>query len=241
MNESAATATTSTPEPTVIAWIGVYIYPNMTMLDVLGPHQVLGLAPGLKVFTFSRTTEPVITDTGCTIIPDHGFSDLPACDVLLVGGGPNAYTEMTDPTVLSTLARIGAQADYVTSVCSGSLILAAAGLLDGYRANTHWSYREVLASYPSVELADGRVVIDRNRMTGGGVTAGIDFALALVGVLLGDETASLVQLLMEYNPAPPYRTGHPDTAPQQLVDTARGFVESMAPEVFALAAKNQNG
>ena len=141
--------------------------------------------------------------------------------------------------MLDTLARIGQQASYVTSVCSGSLILAAARLLDGYRANTHWAYREVLASYPGVELADGRVVIDRNRMTGGGVTAGIDFALVLVGVLLGDESASLLQLLMEYNPAPPYRTGHPDTAPEQLVGTARGFVQWMAPEVFALASSRQ--
>ncbi|HZZ46554.1 MAG TPA: DJ-1/PfpI family protein [Pseudonocardia sp.] len=238
MNQPAPEQTAPEQVP-VVARIGIYIYPNMTMLDVLGPHQVLGLAPGLEVFTFARTTDPVITDTGCTIVPDHGFDDLPDCDVLLVGGGPNAYAELTDRNVLDTLARIGNQADYVTSVCSGSLILAAAGLLEGYRANTHWSYREVLASYPGVELADGRVVIDRNRMTGGGVTAGIDFALALIGKLLGDDTAALLQLLMEYNPAPPYNTGHPDVAPEQLVLTARGFIESMAPEVFALARRGQ--
>jgi transcriptional regulator GlxA family with amidase domain len=228
-----------TPEPTtpVIARIGMYIYPNMTMLDVLGPHQVLGLCPGVEVFTFARTTEPVRTDTGATIVPDHGFDDLPDCDVLLVGGGPNAHAEMTDQTVLHTLTRVGNQARYVTSVCSGSLILAAAGLLDGYRANTHWAYRDVLASFPGVEPADGRVVIDRNRMTGGGVTAGIDFSFALIGILAGDETASLIQLLCEYNPAPPYNTGHPDTAPEQLVATARGFVESMAPELFARTSR----
>jgi cyclohexyl-isocyanide hydratase len=222
------------PEATpVIAKIGMYIYPNMTMLDVLGPHQVLGLCPGIEVFTFARTTEPVVSDTGCTIVPDHGFDDLPEFDVLLVGGGPNASAELDDQNVLDTLARLGNQARYVTSVCSGSLILAAAGLLDGYKANTHWAYREVLASFPGVELTDGRWVIDRTRMTGGGVTAGIDFSFALIGLLAGDETASLVQLLCEYNPAPPYNTGHPDVAPQQLVDVARGFVHSMAPELFA--------
>jgi transcriptional regulator GlxA family with amidase domain len=226
--------------PAVAARIGMYIYPNMTMLDVLGPHQTLGLCPGLEVFTFARTTEPIVTDTGLTILPDHDFTDLPVCDVLLVGGGPNAYHEMTDKTVLGTLARVGDQARYVTSVCSGALILAAAGLLKGYRANTHWSYREVLASYPGVELADGRVVIDRNRLTGGGVTAGIDFALTLVGVLLGDETAQLIQLLMEYNPAPPYNCGHPDTAPEQLVTTARHLIESMTPQLFTNARLEQN-
>jgi cyclohexyl-isocyanide hydratase len=220
------------PAPTV-ARIGIFIYPNMTMLDVLGPHQTLGLCPGLEVFTFARTRDPLVTDTGLTIAPDHGFDDLPACDVLLVGGGPNTHPEMSDPEVTATLARVGAQARYVTSVCTGALILAAAGLLDGYRANTHWSAREVLAAYPGVELADDRVVVDRNRITGGGVTAGIDFALSLIGILIDDQTAAFVQLILEYNPAPPYDTGHPDKAPAELVAAARGICEQMAPEVFA--------
>lgn len=140
---------------------------------MLGPHQVLGLCPGLEVFTFARTTEPVVTDTGATNLPDHGFDDLPEFDVLLVGGGPDSNPEMTDQTVLDTLAPVGAHARYVTSVCSGSLILA------------------------------------------------------------GEEIASLIQLLCEYNPAPPYNTGHPDTAPGELVTMARGLVGQMAPDLFA--------
>jgi cyclohexyl-isocyanide hydratase len=212
----------------VIARIGIFSYPNMTMLDVLGPHQTLGVCPGLEVFTFARTRDPPVTDTGLTIVPDHGFGDLPASDVLLVGGGPNPYPEMSDPEVLATLAGVGAQARYVTSVCTGALILAAAGLLDGNRANTHWAAREVLAAYPGVELADGRVVVDRNRITGGGVTAGIDLALSLIGILVDDKTAAFVQLILEYNPAPPYDTGHPDTAPAELVATARGLGAQMA-------------
>jgi cyclohexyl-isocyanide hydratase len=215
-----------------VARIGIYIYPGMTMLDVLGPHQVLGVTPGLEVFTFARTTEPLVTDTGLRILPDHGFDDVPDCDVLLVGGAADPTPEMSDPAVTETLARLGATARYVTSVCSGALILAAAGLLKGYRANTHWSAREVLASYPDVELADGRVVVDRNRITGGGVTAGIDFSLTLIGILIDDQTASMVQLLMEYNPAPPYNCGHPDVAPAELVTAARGMCETMAPRLF---------
>jgi cyclohexyl-isocyanide hydratase len=224
----------SAPEqPAVVATVGIYIYPGMTLLDCLGPHQVLGVAPGIEVFTFARTKDPIVTDTGLTILPDHGFDDLPPCDVLLVGGAGNVYPETSDPLVTATLARIGAGARYVTSVCTGSLILAEAGLLDGYRANTHWSARELLAAYPGVELADGRVVVDRDRLTGGGVTAGIDFALTLVGLLLGAEAGAFVELICEYNPAPPFGTGHPDTAPAELVAAARVLCEQMAPELFA--------
>jgi cyclohexyl-isocyanide hydratase len=223
--------------PAVVARIGIYIYPNMTMLDVLGPHQTLGLCPGLEVFTFARTADPLVTDTGLTITPDHGFDDIPPCDVLLVGGAANTYPEMSDPRVLAALARVGAQARYVTSVCTGALILASAGLLEGYRAATHWSARELLATYPGVEVADERVSVDRNRITGGGVTAGIDFALSLIGILIDDQTAQLVQLLMEYNPAPPYRAGHPDVAPSELVNVGRALCAQMAPELFAAGAE----
>jgi transcriptional regulator GlxA family with amidase domain len=216
--------------------VGIYIWPNMTMLDVLGPHQALGITPGIEVFTFARSKEPLVTDTGLTIIPDHDLTDVPTCDVLLVGGGANPYPEMKNQAVIDTLTRLAAQADYVTSVCTGALLLAEAGLLDGYRANTHWSAREILDSYPGVELADGRVVVDRNRITGGGVTAGIDFALALIGILIDEQTASFVQLIMEYNPAPPFNTGHPSTAPAELVGMARAVSAQMAPELFALGA-----
>ncbi len=222
MSTPAADAAPSDAPPAVTS-VGVYIWPNMTMLDVLAPHQALGLTPGIEVFTFARTTAPLVTDTGLTIVPDHGFDDVPRCDVLLVGGGADATPEMNDAEVTGTLARIGADARWVTSVCTGALILAAAGLLDGYRANTHWSAREVLASFPEVELADGRVVVDRDRVTGGGVTAGLDFALTLIGILQGEQTGALVELVMEYDPAPPYGTGHPDRAPAELVETVRAM------------------
>ena len=209
--------------PPVVARVGIYIWPNMTMLDVLGPHQALGLCPGIEVFTFARTTDPLVTDSGLTIVPDHGFVDVPECDVLLVGGGADTTAEADDPEVTATLARLGAGATWVTSVCTGALILAAAGLLDGYRANTHWTAREALAAFPDVELADGRVVVDRNRVTGGGVTAGLDFALTLIGLVTDEQTGALVELVMEYDPAPPYGTGHPDRAPAELVETVRSM------------------
>jgi transcriptional regulator GlxA family with amidase domain len=220
--------------PPVVATVGIFIWPDMTMLDVLGPHQALGITPGIEVFTFARSKDPLATDSGLTILPDHDFSDIPDCDVLLVGGGGNPYPEMKRPEVIETLARVGGQAKYVTSVCTGALFLAEAGLLEGYRANTHWSAREILGTYPGVEVADGRVIVDRNRLTGGGVTAGIDFALTLIALLIDEATASFVQLIMEYNPAPPFSTGHPDTSPPELVGIARSVCAQMAPELFAM-------
>lgn len=222
----------SDAQPETIATIGIYLWPGMTHLDCLAPHQALGLVPGLEVFTFARTREPVASDTGLRVLPDYGFDDLPPMDVLLVGGGANTFGETNNPAVVEAIAKAGAGARYVTSVCSGSLILAEAGLLDGYRANTHWAYRELLAAYPGVELGEGRVVVDRNRMTGGGVTAGIDFALTLIGALVGDDTAAFVELLMEYNPAPPCGTGHPSIAPAELVAAARAACADLAPELF---------
>lgn len=225
-------STPAAATPDVVARIGIYLYPDMTQLDALGPQQALSMCPGLEVFTFARTTDPVVTDSGLTLLPDHGFDDLPLCDVLLVGGTGNPYPQMNDPVVLSTLARIGRQARYVTSVCTGSLILAAAGLLDGYRAGTHWAYREILAGYPEVQQVDDRVVVDRDRVSGGGVTAGIDFALSLIGILVDDQTAQLVQLVMEYDPAPPYNAGHPDVAPAEVVEVGRALCAQMAPDLF---------
>ena len=225
----------TTPETPTVATIGFYLWNDMTMLDVLGPHQTLGFAPGIKTFTFARTN-PVVSDTGLRIIPDYLLADVPQPDVLVVGGGGNALTEMSDPDVIATFARLGAGCRYVASVCTGALILAEAGLLDGYKANTHWAAREQLAAYPKVEVVDDRVVVDRDRFTGGGVTAGIDIALTLLGALLGPETGAFMELLMEYRPAPPYGVGHPDTAPDELVAAARAAYAQMAPDIDAFVA-----
>lgn len=219
--------------------IGVYLWQNLTVLDVLGPHQFLGFVPGFKVVTFAKTTEPVVSDTGVRLIPDYDFSTCPPLDILLVGGGVNPVPEMQDDEVMSFLRQAGQSAEYVTSVCTGALILAEAGLLNGYRATTHWAYKERLALYPGVEVASDRVVTDRNRITGGGVTAGIDFALELIGQLAGPETAAGLQLMAEYDPQPATTFGSPDSAPPELVAAMRQQFDQMAPDVakfFAVKA-----
>lgn len=209
--------------------VGIYLWPSMTMLDALGPHQVLGLMPELHVYTFAKSTEPFAGDTGMRLVADHDLSDFPQPDVLIVPGGANPLPEMQDETVVGALRKAGDNAQYVTSVCTGALILAEAGLLDGYRATTHWAYKRLLAQYPGVEVVDGRVVTDRNRMTGGGVTAGIDFAITLVAQLLGEQAAQTAELVIEYRPEPPCNTGSPDTAPAPLVEGVEQMVAGLAP------------
>jgi transcriptional regulator GlxA family with amidase domain len=198
--------------------IGVYIWQNMTMLDVLGPHQFLGLVPGWELVTIAKTTDPVVTDTGLRVLPDHDFASCPELDVLLVGGGADPSRELNDPEVVSWLADAGGRAQWVTSVCNGALLLAEAGLLDGRRATTHWGNLADLATYPGVEVvSDQRVVRDGNRITAGGVTSGIDFGLTLIAELAGPEMAAALQLACEYDPQPPTPFGHPRNAPAELI------------------------
>lgn len=207
--------------------VGAFIWNNMTMLDVLGPHQLLGFQPDFEVFTVAATRDPIVTDTGVTITPDHSVLDAPPVDIVLTGGGADPSREMSDPDVMDWFRKNGENADWVTSVCSGSLILAAAGLLDGYRATTHWSHYDDLALWPAIDVVrDQRVVLDRNRMTAGGVTAGIDFALHLITAVSGEESSARTQLLMEYDPAPPTDFGHPRNCPPEMV---AGVVEMLRP------------
>jgi len=209
--------------------VGIYLWQKMTMLDVLGPHQFLAYVPGLKVVTFAKTTDPVVTDTGVRLIPDHDFSTCPPLDILLVGGGVNPLPEMQDDNVLSFLRQAGDDAEYVTSVCTGSLILAEAGLLKGYRATTHWAYKEQLGLYPDVEVVAGRVVTDRNRITSVGVTAGIDLGLTLIAQVAAPDAAAGLQLKGEYDPQPLTNCGSPDTAPPELVAAVQQQFGGMAP------------
>ncbi|MDX6538678.1 MAG: cyclohexyl-isocyanide hydratase [Gaiellales bacterium] len=219
--------------------VGVYIWPNMTALDVLGPQQILGFVPDFDVITVAKSMDPVVTDTKIRILPDHDFASCPPLDIVLVGGGVDPSAEMRDEAVLSWLRQQGGGAEYVTSVCTGALILAEAGLLDGYKATTHWAHKEHLAGYPKVELAEGRVVTDRNRITGGGVTAGIDFGFSLVAETAGPEVAAALQLLGEYAPQPPTPFGNPDAAPPELVAAVRAQTAELSPGLTEFfAAKN---
>lgn len=200
--------------------IGFVIFPDMTQLDLTGPHQVFAVMPDTRVYLLWKTLEPVTSNEGMTILPTTTFNDCPSLDVLCVPGGIGQVAMMQDAEVLEFLQRQGKTAKYITSVCTGSLILAAAGLLQGYRAACHWAFRDQLAML-GVEVATERVVVDRDRITGGGVTAGIDFGLVLAGMLLGEKTAKTIQLMLEYNPAPPFNAGSPDMAGEEIAEQVK--------------------
>jgi transcriptional regulator GlxA family with amidase domain len=219
--------------------IGAYIYQDMTMLDVLGPHQILGFHPDFEIVTIAATKEPIVTDTGIRIVPDHDVHSAPDVDIVLTGGAADPSREMADPAVMEWFRKAGEQAEWVVSVCTGALILAEAGLLDGYRAATHWGYYGDLARYPLVIPTEERVVVDRNRMTAGGVTAGIDLAFRLVTETIGAESAAAMQLLVEYDPQPAGPFGHPRSAPPELIAGVAAMVGPMRTDLDAfMAAKN---
>jgi transcriptional regulator GlxA family with amidase domain len=205
--------------------VAIYLWPNMFMLDALVPHQILGFVPELNVYTFARTTEPIKSDTGMKLIADYDLESVPQPDILIVGGGANPLSEMADETVIAALRKLGESAEMVTSVCDGALILAQAGLLDGYRATTHWAYADLLRRYPGIEVCDEeRVVSDRSRMTGGGCTSALDFAFTLIAEVISPEAAAALELAFQYDPQPPSGTGSPAKAPPELVEYVRAMV-----------------
>jgi transcriptional regulator GlxA family with amidase domain len=210
----------------------------MFMLDALVPHQILGLMPELNVYSFARTTQPIKSDTGMTLIADYDLDSVPQPDILLVGGGVNPVTELSDETVIKALRRLGESAEMVTSVCDGSLILAQAGLLDGFRATTHWAYMDLLRQYPGVDVVpDERVVTDRSRMTGGGCTSALDFAFQLIAHVIGPNAAAAAELAFQYDPQPPMGTGSPEKAPPELIQYVAEWVAPMQEGLAEFVAK----
>jgi cyclohexyl-isocyanide hydratase len=202
--------------------IGFLLFPHVTQLDLTGPAQILSRIPGFQVHLVWKTREPVMTDAGFSINPTTTFEECPQLDVLCVPGGFGIGHLFGDKDTLAFLRRQGEQARYVTSVCNGSLVLGAAGLLDGYRSACHWMWRHYLPRFGAIPVA-GRVVRDRNRVSGGGVTAGIDFGLALAAELAGEEVAKMLQLAFEYDPQPPFDCGSPERAGTELVARLRGL------------------
>ncbi len=172
--------------------------------------------PGAQVHLIWKRIEPVASDGVMTITPTTTFADCPQLDVICVPGGGGTDDMVTDDEMLAFLRKQAEGAKYVTSVCTGSIVLGAAGLLKGYRATTHWSAMDFLPAFGAIPTKT-RVCVDRNRVTGGGVTAGIDFALTLVSHLVDRRTAEAIQLRLEYNPAPPFNSGSPDTAPPEIL------------------------
>ena len=200
--------------------IGFLIFPRLTQLDFTGPFEVLCRLPGARVRVIAAQAGPVAADTGLTFVADTAMADCPALDLICVPGGPGVAALMEDAAVLDFLRRQAAGARYVTSVCTGALVLGAAGLLRGKRATTHWASHDFLAALGATPVK-GRVVRDGKLFTGGGVTAGIDFALTIAAEIAGPDVAEAIQLQIEYAPDPPYNSGHPDTAPPHVLDAAR--------------------
>ena len=228
-------------EPLRIAFL---LFPNVTQLDLTGPVQVLSRLGDARLDLVWKTLEPVPTDAGFSILPTATLAEIPRADILRVPGGFGVNGVIADDAVMDWVGAIGREAAWVTSVCTGSLILGAAGLLDGYRAGCHWSQRHMLPLFGAEPVAE-RVVIDRNRVTGGGVTAGIDFALRLTAILRGEDHARSVQLSFEYDPQPPFDSGSPERAGPDIVATVQRRTQALVPtrddDLRALAKRRGYG
>ena len=199
---------------------GFLIFEQVQLLDVTGPFDVLALVPDVTVHLVAKTLDPVTATSGLRLAPDLTFESCPSLDVLCVPGG-NGITELLDDEhTLDFVRRRAAQVRWLTSVCTGTLLLGTAGLLRGRRATTHWAFHELLAPLGAIP-EKSRVVRDGNLITGGGVTAGIDFGLTLAAELAGADEARAIQLELEYAPAPPFDAGNPDTAPRETVELVR--------------------
>ncbi len=216
--------------------VGMLLFDGMTHLDLAGPLDTLARMPDTRVELISKTGASVPSDLGFEVPATHSFATAGKGDMVFVGGGPGVNRLMEDNETLAFLQKGAQGAQWITSVCTGALVLGAAGLLRGYRATTHWTAMEALAPL-GAEAVDERVVIDRNRITGGGVTAGIDFGLRIVDLLHGTKAAQTAQLAMEYNPAPPYAAGSPNEAPLDIVDRIRARTAAITAERIAIAQR----
>jgi cyclohexyl-isocyanide hydratase len=215
--------------------IGFLLFPNITQLDLTGPHEVLSKLPGAVVHLIWKTLAPVKAVGGLSIVPDTTLADCPQLDLICVPGGPGMTSLMVDEEVLAFLRSQAVGARYITSVCTGSLVLGAAGLLKGKKAATHWTAMDVLPALGATPV-EKRVVVDGNVITGGGVTAGIDFGLKVAAEVAGEDVAKQIQLQIEYDPAPPFDSGHPRSADPALVEKLRKFAEPMTNERHKNAA-----
>lgn len=205
--------------------IVIPLYPDVTHLDFTGPHQVLSRAPGAEIVVASMGG----VDVACEGLVFTGLADLArieSCDLLCVPGGLGATDAMLDEAFMAQIRRLGAGAKYLTSVCTGSLILAAAGFLEGKRAACHWAWRDLLAPFGAI-VDERRVVRDGNVITGGGVTAGIDFAFVVLAELAGEDYAKAIQLSLEYAPEPPFHAGRPEIAPPEILAMVKARLADM--------------
>ena len=216
--------------------IGMLIFPDLTQLDMTGPYEVLARLPNTKVLLVAHTMAPVKTDRGMQIVPSITFAQCPQLDLVMVPGGPGQQQLMEDAVVIEFLQRQARGAKYVTSVCTGSLVLGAAGLLKGKRATSHWAAIDHLKLLGAIPVSE-KVVIDGNVITGAGVTSGIDFALTVAATLEGEEVARSIQLQIEYDPAPPFNSGSPKTASAATVHAIRDRLKTLNQQRHEMAQR----
>ncbi len=228
--------TTDQPRPTRPLTIGMVLFPNLTQLDLTGPYEVFSRLPNATVSLLAADRQPVRSEHGLSILPDQIFEDASRLDVLFVPGGMGVNRMMEHEPLLQFLRERARQAAYVTAVCTGSLLLGAAGLLQGYRATTHWLSLDLLPFF-GAHPVDDRVVIDRNRITGGGITAGIDFGLVVAAEWCGQDVAENVQLMLEYNPEPPFRSGSPKSAEPGVVERVTALRRELQNERRAIVQR----
>jgi cyclohexyl-isocyanide hydratase len=216
--------------------VGLLLFPEMTQLDLTGPYEVFVSLPRTAVHLVWKTLEPVTAGGGLRMLPTTTLATCPRLDVICVPGGPGQVALMRDAEVLAFLRNQAETCRYVTSVCTGSLVLGAAGLLKGKRATCHWAALEHLKPLGAIPVSE-KVVIDGNIVTGAGVTSGIDFALTLAAILESEAVAREIQLQIEYDPDPPFDSGSPKTAARETLDTVKGRLAKLNEERRAVAAR----
>jgi cyclohexyl-isocyanide hydratase len=216
--------------------IGFILFPNIMQLDMTGPLEVLAQVPGAEIHLLWKSREPVKAGSGLAMLPTTTFTECPQLDLICVPGGSGMNALLTDAETLAFIRRQAERARYVTSVCTGALVLGAAGLLRGKRAATHWMSMDMLKAFGAIPVSD-RVVVDGNIITGGGVTAGIDFGLRVAAEIAGEDVARAIQLGIEYDPHPPFDSGHPRSADPELVDKAKGLAAARQTERQAQVEK----
>lgn len=209
--------------------VAFLVFPNVTQLDLTGPAQVLSRLGNVTLNLVWKDTNPVPTDAGFPLLPTATFEQVSQADILCVPGGLGTMDIMQDTEVLDWLRKMAARADWVTSVCTGSLVLGAAGLVKGYRSACHWASVDQLAYFGATPVSE-RIVEDRNRFSGGGVTSGIDFALALAARIRGEDFAQFIQLSIEYDPHPPFDAGSPDKVSPEILERYYKLIEAAVPD-----------
>lgn len=220
--------------------VAFLLFPNITQLDLAGPAQVFSRLGNCQIDLVWKNLDPVATDSGFSLLPTARLEDISHADILCIPGGLGTVAVMQDEDLLDWVRSIAKTSTWVTSVCTGSLVLAAAGLLKGYKSACHWGSIEQLTYFDAIPTYD-RVVFDRNRVSGGGVTSGIDFALSLAAKIRGEEHAKGIQLAIEYDPHPPFNSGSPKTAAPETVKGYQDMIEKFVPDrdakVKAIAKK----